>query len=482
MSTTQVTADEQLAIDEVQRRALKTMPALIVIFILAILCIQGFNLVLGTIGEELGAPEKASLVTAIPGIVLGIVCVIYGSLGDFVSLKKMMMVGMTLIVIGSVLGLVLSGNIWTVILARAIQTAGAQVAGSVYLVIATKYVPGPKKVIYFGVFTAAYQLSTAIGVLTAGFLAEINWVYLFAIPLFSVVFIPLLMKNLPNLSRAGSHIDTVGFILAGITIGALVFFFNLMQWWILGLFIVLAIVFALYISKAKDPFVTPAFFANRRYLMAVCIVVLFYFGNYAMTPLLNQAGHEVAGYTPSQMSLVLLWGYLCATVMGVTSGRIVGKIGRGPGILLAGGLLVAGALIAAFTLHHGIVAIGIAAVFFFAGLGMAFAPVVDTVMGTVDVSESGRAVGMNDLIMNVSPSIAIALIGPWMGRQAFSNLGMPGVPVGALSSYSTLFFIIACVAALGIVWFLLVRSRLYSDAWGRETEAETIGVDDPEKL
>lgn len=124
---------------------MRTLPQLIIIFITSILTIQGFNLVFQDIGAQLNAVEYAPLITSIPGIVLGIVCVIYGSLGDFVSLRKMMMAGIVLIVIGSVLGLVASrSSIWVVIIARAIQTAGTQVSGSVYLVVTTKYVPGVK--------------------------------------------------------------------------------------------------------------------------------------------------------------------------------------------------------------------------------------------------------------------------------------------------------------------------------------------------
>lgn len=463
-----------LSAEEVQRRALKALPALLVIFIFSILCLQAFNLVFNTIGEQLNAPDKASLITAIPGIVLGIVCVIYGSLGDFVSLRKMMMAGMVLIVVGSLLGLLLSVNVWVVIVARAIQTAGTQVAGSVFLVVATKYVPGPKKVVYFGVFTAAYQLSTAIGVLAGGFLVAVNWKFLFAIPLLSVLFIPILLRNLPDSSRAGAHIDVPGFLLAGITIASLVLFFNTMNWWFLAGFAVLAVGFVVYISKAREPFVTPAFFANGPYLMAVSLIFLFYFGNYAMTPLFNEVGGTLYGYDTRQMSLVLLAGYIVATVMGVSSGAIVGKIGRGPGILLAGGLLTAGAFLAAFTVEKGVVMIGVSAVVFFAGLGMTYAPVVDTVMGTVDVSESGRAVGMNDLLMNVSPSIAIALIGPWMANRAFGTIGMPGVADGAASSFSTLFAFIGLVCIVGLLVFLAFRPKLYEDGWGRSTEAGTL--------
>lgn len=469
------------AADEVQRRALRAMPALAIIFIFSILSLQAFNLVFEQIGAEVGAPEKASLITAIPGIVLGIVAVIYGSLGDFVSLRKMMMVGMALIVVGSLMGLFLSGNIWTIIVARAIQTAGLQVSGSVYLVVATKYVPGPKKVIYFGVFTALYQLSTAIGVLAGGFLLEVNWVYLFAIALASVVFIPTLLKNLPDSSREGAHVDVPGFLLAGVTIAGLVLFFNTMNWWFIVAFVVLAVLFVLYINKARRPFVTPAFFANGQYLMAVMLIFLFYFGNFAMTPLFNSTAGTLYGMPARDMAFVLLWGYLAATIMGVSSGAIVGKIGRGPGILLAGGLLAGGAFLAAFTLEMGIVALGISAVVFFAGLGMAYAPVVDTVMGTVDVSESGRAVGVNDLMMNVSPSIGIALIGPWMAQTAFSGLGMPGVSDGEAASYSTLFSFVGVVAVVGLLWFFAVRPKVYADGWGRSTESGTLDEEEMEE-
>lgn len=469
------------AADEVQRRALRAMPALAIIFIFSILSLQAFNLVFEQIGAEVGAPEKASLITAIPGIVLGIVAVIYGSLGDFVSLRKMMMVGMALIVVGSLMGLFLSGNIWTIIVARAIQTAGLQVSGSVYLVVATKYVPGPKKVIYFGVFTALYQLSTAIGVLAGGFLLEVNWVYLFAIALASVVFIPTLLKNLPDSSREGAHVDVPGFLLAGVTIAGLVLFFNTMNWWFIVAFVVLAVLFVLYINKARRPFVTPAFFANGQYLMAVMLIFLFYFGNFAMTPLFNSTAGTLYGMPARDMAFVLLWGYLAATIMGVSSGAIVGKIGRGPGILLAGGLLAGGAFLAAFTLEMGIVALGISAVVFFAGLGMAYAPVVDTVMGTVDVSESGRAVGVNDLMMNVSPSIGIALIGPWMAQTTFSGLGMPGVSDGEAASYSTLFSFVGVVAVVGLLWFFAVRPKVYADGWGRSTESGTLDEEEMEE-
>lgn len=455
--------------DETAARAMKTLPQLIVIFITSILTIQGFNLVFQDIGNDLNAPAQAPLITSIPGIVLGIVCVIYGSLGDFVSLRKMMMAGIALIVVGSVLGLVFSSSIWAVIVARAIQTAGTQVSGSVYLVVTTKYVPGAKKVLYFGIFTAAYQFSTAIGVLAAGWLVTISWVWLFAIPLIAVIFVPTLWKDLPDISGKTQRIDVPGFILAGLTVTAIVMFFNSINWLYLAAFVVLAICFVVYISKAKAPFVTPEFFKNTRYLMAVSLIVLFYFGNYAMNPAFNLAGGIFHGATTLQVAFWLIAGNVVATILGVFSGPIVNKISRGMGILVAGSSMTLGGVVAAFTVDKGLWGIALAGILFFGGMGLCYAPVVDAVVSTVDVSESGRAVGMNDLLMNVSPSIGVAILGSMMPSPVLPEGMSQADYIGdASNSLTLIFLIVAATCAAGVLVFLAVRRKLYPvDGWGK---------------
>lgn len=114
---------------------------LLTVYILSVLCLQAFGFIFTTIGTDLHTPAQAQLIASIPALVLGIVCFIYGSLGDYVSLKKMTMIGLALLIAGSVLGLALHFNVWLVIIARVLQTCGGQVAGSVYLVIAARYLP-----------------------------------------------------------------------------------------------------------------------------------------------------------------------------------------------------------------------------------------------------------------------------------------------------------------------------------------------------
>ena len=113
------------------KMAIRALIPLLITFVLGTLCLQGFNLVFQQVGADVGAPNQASLITAFPSIVLGIVCFIYGSLGDFVSLRKLVTVGLVTLFVGSIFGFVanyfFAANLWTVIIARVLQTAGEQV-------------------------------------------------------------------------------------------------------------------------------------------------------------------------------------------------------------------------------------------------------------------------------------------------------------------------------------------------------------------
>lgn len=73
---------------KMNKMAKRAIPLILIIFTLGILEQQAFGMIFVNIGKQLGVPGQASLITSIPGIVLGVISVIYGSLGDFVSLKK----------------------------------------------------------------------------------------------------------------------------------------------------------------------------------------------------------------------------------------------------------------------------------------------------------------------------------------------------------------------------------------------------------
>src|SRR5699024_1803146 len=89
------------------KMARKVIPIILLIFTFGVLEQQAFGMIFVNIGQDLGTPNLAPLITSLPGIVLGIVCVVYGSLGDFLSLRKMTLIGVVVFIIGSILGFVL---------------------------------------------------------------------------------------------------------------------------------------------------------------------------------------------------------------------------------------------------------------------------------------------------------------------------------------------------------------------------------------
>lgn len=441
--------------------AKRALIPLVIIFILGTLCLQAFNFVFQQIGADLGMPEQAALITSIPSIILGIVCFIYGSLSDFVSLKKMTAVGVAALLVGSFLGFFVHTNIWVVIIARCLQTAGGQVAGSVYLVIASRYLKDSEKVTFFGLFTAAYQLSTAIGIVASGFLSMVDWSFLFLIPALAILVIPVLAKSLPEVETTQTKVDIVGFVIFGVAITLLTLFFSYGLPFLIGA-VVAFIVFAIYINKAADPFITPDFFRNSAWLKAISLILIFYFINYSVSPVCNGVGGTVFGMSSSEVSLYLMCGNIVGFIVASSSGKVVDKLGRATAMLIAAGLMIVGLAICAVAVSVGMVLLTVGVCVFFAGMGMMFSPVTTLALNTLDASQSGRGIGMNDLVMNVSASIGIAVFGAIMGTTQLSGWSLMGATAEA-ATYSNLFLVYAGVILLGVLAFFCFRGAILSN-------------------
>ena len=445
--------------------AIYSLILLLITFILGTLCLQGFNLVFDQIGKAVGAPNQASLITSLPIIVLGIVCFIYGSLGDFVSLRRLITIGLVTLFVGSLFGFIanffFTPNLWTVIIARILQTAGEQVAGSSFLVIATKYLRNDLKVIFFGLFTAAYQLSASIGVFAAGALSSIAWQYLFLIPAITILFLPVLVKCLPTKNGIGGKIDKLGFTVFGVAVALLTLFFSYKAWGLLLGSIVLFIVFAVYIVKAKNPFVTPAFFKNKRWLSGIILIFIFYFTNYCMPPIYNVIGGALYHMSTEAVSSYLVWAFVVAAVIGTCSGTIIGFIGRKAGIITAAILMILGWVGAAVFINCGFLVLTLCACIYYAGCGLMYSPIVSTVLSALPVEESGRGCGMNDLVMNVTASIGISIFSGFFGGNLFKGFSFANIS-GLAAGYSNLIMMGAVVAIIGLVVYL-VRSVMVKE-------------------
>ncbi|MFU0528312.1 MFS transporter [Gardnerella vaginalis] len=436
--------------------AVRALILLLITFVISTLCLQGFNLVYKQVGIDVKAVDQAPLITGLPGIILGIVCFIYGSLGDFVSLKKLVTIGLTSLFIGSVFGFVANScfepNLWTVIAARIMQTTGEQVAGSSFLVIATKYLRNDLKVIFFGLFTASYQLSACIGVFSAGLLSSIAWQYLFLIPALTILILPSLLHYLPTKNGNGKKIDVVGFTVFGFAVASLTLFISYGNLLMFISAIILFIIFGIYISKAKEPFVTPAFFKNIRWLSGIILMGIIYFTNYCISPLFNRVGKTLYNMTTSQVASYLVWAFIVAAIFGSCSGLIISRIGRKTSLLLAILFILCGWIGIAVLINSGFLAIALCACVYYAGCGMVYSPLASTILSSLPVEESGRGCGMNDLAISVSASVGVVIFDGILDKNMLNGDSITGAS-GISSGFANISLMCAAVALLGIIVF-----------------------------
>ncbi|MFT0846269.1 MFS transporter [Actinomycetaceae bacterium L2_0104] len=442
------------------------VPIVLVIFTLGVLMQQAFGMIFVNIGNDLGQPHLASLITSLPGITLGIVCVIYGSLGDFISLKKMMILGTLLFVIGSIVGFALGGlGVWWVVIGRVIQTAGWQVSGSIFLVLVSKYITKRNRVIYYGIFVAVFRFAAAAGVLMAGYVSRIDWRWMFLLPVICLFFIPTLAKNLPDERVEGSRVDWIGFLLIGALAGAITMYFTGMNWVWLAAAAVALVAFIVYISKAKDPFMTPAFFKNRAFVMVMVVIFVGYFFSYTLNAGINAIGLDLFGMDSAEVSNYLVWSILLAAVLGFVSGLIIRKIGRSASIIMALACMGLGLIAVAVLIPHGpVLALAIAPCIYYFGTSFFYSPIVDSATLTVEPEESGRVLGFNDLIQAVTGSIGVAVFGQMMASGSMSGGSLFGTEPGAASTYANVFFIGGIIVLAGMVIWIASKKMIYRNS------------------
>ena len=448
------------------------IPVVLAIFTLGVLQQQAFGMIYVNIGDQLGQANLAPLITSLPGIVLGIVCVIYGSLGDFVSLKKMMTLGTIVFVLGSILGCFGHLNIWIVILARIFQSAGWQVSGSIFLVLVSKYVEKKKRVIWYGVFVAVFRIGAALGVFLAGYMTLVDWRILFGVGILAIFLLPVLRKNLPDEHAAGAKIDALGFTLIGLFAASVTMFFTDMTIFWGAACVVTLIAFVVYINKASNPFITPKMLTNPAFAMTMVVIFVGYFFSYTLNAGCNAIVLNVYGIDSSQVSNLLVWSIILAAIMGFAAGPIIQKIGRKASVILALACMGGGLIAVAFLIPAGAIwALAVAPCIYYFGTSFFYQPIVDTATLTVEPEESGRALGFNDLIQAITGSVGVALFGQLMANGAMGGGSLFGTEAGLASTYANVFMIGGVIILAALVIWICSMKMIYSRSRVAEDES-----------
>ena len=434
----------------------KLLPCLLILFVLTNLMVQAFVTVSPVLAEEFHvSASKVSMIVTLSTVALGVCSVVYGTLSDYIPVKKLLLFGTAVFVSGSAFGLLFQNYFYMVVAARVLQTVGQAAISSLYLVITSRYTKGKEKLKYFAWFTACFQIAQACGVLAGGiFAAYVNWKALFVISLVAAAFIPVIWKYAPVENEGKiKHVDVVGIGLFSICIVAIMLMLSDFRPVYAGIEILMLAVFFIYISKREDAFVTPGFFReNRNYTKAVILVFALYLSQFVFAFICTFVVNTLYPRSLDLVSYILLPGYIAAAVVGMNGDKITARLGRYQTISLGAFLIFLGLLSAAFFMDKGKIMLSISGIIFFAGYNTIYSPMLDTVTGALPSAEVGRGIGINDLTINISSSIGVAICSRFMMVNYLKQHVIAPVSE-SVYVYSNIFIILSLAAIISLISF-----------------------------
>ncbi|MDR0200020.1 MAG: MFS transporter [Streptococcaceae bacterium] len=437
----------------------KAVPTILFLMVFSLVIDNSFKIISPKLVEYFHvSASTVSWQVTLAGLVIGMGAVVYASLSDSISIKKLLVIGISLISVGSLFGFIFHNNLQLVVLARIIQAAGLGATETLYLIFVSRYVPAEKQKKYYGFSTASFQLATVIGTLTAGFITTyLAWETLFLVPLLSLILIPFLIKFLPKETGESKFVDVIGIILvAAVAVTAMVYLTNF-SWLVLGLFIVAVILFLTYISKRKKAFITIDFFKNKLFVFTLLAALLIY--SVQASFVLNTFSFlmtEVYKLGLDKVSLMFIPACLAAAAVGSLSGAIAKKLNSVKAVSLSMGVIIASALVASLFMG--------APLFLFVGLlilascayAMMYAPLMYAGLEKTPEEKRGTAIGFYNLTINIAMSIGFTYSSKFIDSL---HLGIFGKTLA--NHYSEVLFVIAIIAALALLVFLfLVRPNM----------------------
>lgn len=356
-----------------------------------------------------------------------------GRLGDIFGQVRMFKLGAIVFVVASAC-CGLAGSDWQILLARAIQGAGAaaMVPASGAIVINT--FPVAERGRANGVYAGVSMIFLALGPLVGGLLTEdVTWraVFWVNIPV-GIVMLAAAHTTLRSDFRAGGSIDWLGVAL--LVPGLTLFVLGLMQgesWgWgstqtisCLAAGVALLVAFCLVEPHVREALVELRLFGSRNFSVDALILGLVQFGLTGLTVYGAVWSQTVLGFSPISAGLALLPLTIPLLIVAPLSGRVYDRVG--PRVLVSAGALLVGlaflwsglflSKVSYPWLLPGYISLGL-------GIGMVMTPAFTDSMNSAAVELRGQASGVIQTVRQVGGTVGLAIMGTIVATIESSKL------------------------------------------------------------
>jgi len=363
-------------------------------------------------------------------LVLASLLLLSGATADRFGRRRTFQIGLTVFAIGSLL-CSLSPNIETLIIARMVQAVGGSMLNPVAMSIITQVFTGRvERARAIGIWGGVVGISMALGPIVGGALIQVvDWraVFWINLPICAAAIVLTAIFVPESRSATMRDVDPVGQGL-GMT-----FLFGVVYVLIEGPFrgwtdarivivgvvaLVAFVLFLRYESRRSDPFIDLRFFRSIPFASATMIAVCAFAAWGAFLFLMSLYLQDERGFSAMHTGLLYLPVAVGALIFSPLSGRLVGRFGSRPSLLIAGTLITAATLM--LTRLTATTAVWQLLVFFAVfgiGFSMVNAPITNAAVSGMPTDRAGAASAVASTSRQVGVSLGVALCGSVAGAR-----------------------------------------------------------------
>jgi len=442
---------------------------------------------LGTIGQDLGVETSdASWVLTAYLLSAAVLTPILGRLGDMVGKRKVLIVILALLLVGTVLA-ALAPNLLVLILGRILQgAAGAVMPLSIGIV--RDELPKERVSVTIGLLSAIFGIGAGVGIVAAGPIVDaLSWHWLFWLPavLVAIALLGAIFGIPESEVRTPGRLDFAGTAILSVSLVSLLLAISEGAKWgwgdgkTVGLIILGAIglvVFVFVELRVENPLIDIHLFQHRGVWTAHVAALAFgfaMFGTFILVPTLLQLPTVLGfgfGKTVTESGLYLLPTVVAMVISGVVAGILIRRIG--PKIpMIIGAVAVTAAFVIPAVGHSEEWQILVSGVLTGIGIGMALAATSNAIVESVPAAQTSEAISANTVLRTIGSSVGTAVIAALIS----SSVTPQGAPTD--DAFTIGFWVSAGVGLLAVIAALAAPSLM-----ARRREAAAAGIDDIAEL
>jgi EmrB/QacA subfamily drug resistance transporter len=418
------------------------------------------NIAIPNIRSDLHAsPSQLQWVIDVYTLVLASLLLLAGAAADRFGRRRTFQIGLTVFAVASLM-CSLAPNIETLIAARLLQAIGGSMMNPVAMSIITQVFPGRvERARAIGIWGGVVGISMALGPIVGGALIQyMDWraVFWINLPICAVAILLTAIFVPESKSATMRDVDPIGQALGMAFLFGVVFVLiegptlgwtNARTVGVAAVAAVAFVAFLRYESRRHDPFIDLRFFRSIPFASATMIAVCAFAAWGAFLFMMSLYLQDARGFSALHTGLIYLPVAVGALIFSPLSGRMVGRFGSRPSLLISGVLItVSTVLLTQLTATTPVWLLLIIFAVFGIGFAMVNAPVTTAAVSGMPTDRAGAASAVASTSRQVGVSLGVALCGSLAG----SALATSGVDFAVAARPLWLI-----CAALGVVIFVL---------------------------